>query len=372
MAERSAPIVPARPATMPAAAIFDEQAIALLASRREGRLSTVSENGEPHVVPVCFVFDDGVIFIALDTKPKKTPVRQLKRVRNILSNPKVAFLVDVYSEDWARLSFLLTHGTASLIEPEQLEHAKALALLRAKYPQYRTMPLEELPVIAINAEAATLWRGGTAEGEEAPTREALDLAGVIRGRRSVRQYKDQPVPRAIIERVLAAGSWAPSPHGRQPWRFAVLTSAAQKLKLADAMGAEWRRNLALDGQDQSIIEIRLEKSYQRVLRAPVIIIPGLYLEELDRYPDEQRAAAEEIMAIQSLGAAAQNILLSAYSLGLDGGWMCAPLFCPEVVVGALGLDPALIPHAMLTIGYAAADPKRRERLPLNDLIVLFD
>ena len=51
------------------------------------------------------------------------------------------------------------------------------------------------------------------------------------------------------------------------------------------------------------------------------------------------------MAVQSLGAAAQNMLLAAYDLGLDAGWMCAPLFCPEEVVEALALDQALVPHA---------------------------
>jgi nitroreductase len=78
------------------------------------------------------------------------------------------------------------------------------------------------------------------------------------------------------------------------------------------------------------------------------------------------------MAIQSLGCAVQNMLLMAYSLGLDGGWMCAPLFCPEVVAGALDLDPALTPHALITLGYAAADPVRKDRLPLEQLVVRFD
>jgi nitroreductase len=78
------------------------------------------------------------------------------------------------------------------------------------------------------------------------------------------------------------------------------------------------------------------------------------------------------MAIQSIGAAIQNMLLMTYDLGLDAGWMCAPLFCPEVVCTALNLDQRLIPQALITIGYAAADPERRERLPLSNLIVRFD
>jgi nitroreductase len=101
----------------------------------------------------------------------------------------------------------------------------------------------------------------------------------------------------------------------------------------------------------------------------VLIMPCLYLDDLDQYPDPDRQAAETTMAIQSLGAAIQNLLLGVYAAGLDAGWMCAPLFCPDVARDALGLDAALVPHALLTIGYAAKDPVRRDRLPLDRLIV---
>ena len=180
------------------------------------------------------------------------------------------------------------------------------------------------------------------------------------------------MPRELIEQVLEAARWAPSPHGRQPWRFVVLTQPALRSRLADAMGDEWRRQLALDGDDVVTIELRRRKSHERILRAPAIVIPCLYLADLDVYPDADRNAAEATMAIQSLGCAVQNMLLMAYQLGLDGGWMCAPLFCPSVVGAALDLDPALTPHALITLGYAAADPLRRERLPLEQLVVRFD
>lgn len=201
-------------------------------------------------------------------------------------------------------------------------------------------------------------------------RDRADLAGIIRGRRSVRRFQQRQVPDELVRQVLEAGSWAPSPHGRQPWRFAVLTRPAMKQRLALAMGDEWRRQLAFDGQDVAIIELRLRKSHERIVQAPVVIVACLYLEDLDVYPDDDRNAAERTMAIQSLGCAVQNMLLMAYALGLDTGWMCAPLFCPEVVVAALDLDPALIPQALIPLGYAAADPQRRPRLPLDQLIVL--
>lgn len=199
-----------------------------------------------------------------------------------------------------------------------------------------------------------------------------DLATLLKGRRSVRTYQARPVARELIEQVLEAARWAPSPHGRQPWRFVVLTRQAAKVHLAECMADTWRYQLQLDGQNAEIVALRMEKSRQRILSAPAIIIPCLYLQDMDRYPDEKRQADETTMAVQSIGAAIQNMLLMAYDLGLDSGWMCAPLFCPEVVCTALELDTQLIPQALITVGYAAADPLRRERLPLDALVVRFD
>ncbi|MFP4438602.1 MAG: nitroreductase family protein [Chloroflexaceae bacterium] len=197
----------------------------------------------------------------------------------------------------------------------------------------------------------------------------MDMMQIIKGRRSVRAYQPRAVPEEHLVQILEAARWAPSPHGRQPWRFVVITRPEVRQRLAAAMGATWRQQLALDRQDEAVINLRLEKSHQRILNAPGLIIPCLYLEDLDCYPDPERQSAEMIMAIQSLGCAAQNMLLMAYSLGLDGGWMCAPLFCPETVRAALDLEQTLTPHALITIGYAARDPLRRERRPLEELVV---
>lgn len=204
------------------------------------------------------------------------------------------------------------------------------------------------------------------------SKRADDLATLLRNRRSVRSYQDRPVERAFLEHMLEAARWAPSPHGRQPWRFVVLTQPQPKQRLAEHMGETWRANLQMDKQSEQTVNIRLDKSHQRILQAPAIIIPCLYLDDLDHYPDPIRQAHETTMAIQSLGAAVQNMLLMAYDLGLDTGWMCAPLFCPEVARTALELDKLLIPHALITVGYAAADPVRRSRLPLDRLIIRFD
>jgi coenzyme F420-0:L-glutamate ligase/coenzyme F420-1:gamma-L-glutamate ligase len=323
-------------------------------------------------MPVCFALvergDGPAIVIAIDEKPKGDP-RKLRRVRNILARPEVSLVADDYSENWEELAWVLARGNARLVEPGEPGHAEALAALRQKYPQYGSMRLESLPIISIRDLTTTSWAGGD-EGDGVPARPGREgLASLIRGRRSVRAFDPRPVPRAIIEEAIAAAGWAPSPHGRQPWRFAVVETQQRREALAEAMAETWRTQLRLDGQDTATVEARLAKSRDRLHRAPVLIIVCLALAGLDVYPDTDRKLAEETMAVQSLGAAVQNLLLSLYAAGVDGGWMCAPLFCPDVVRDALGLDAGLIPHAMIAVGYAAADPIRRPRLPLDDLIV---
>lgn len=211
-----------------------------------------------------------------------------------------------------------------------------------------------------------------AENIETPLPRDLTFEQLVRGRRSVRRMRPDPLPRALIEQVLDAARWAPSPHGTQPWRFAVLQDRSIRERMADAMAESWQENLEMDRQDPEIVAARLAGSQRRMLEAPVLILVSLVTDDLDRYPDAVRQRAEFTMAIQSLGAAVQNMLLAAYQLGIDGGWMCAPLFCPEVVRDALELPSNHIPHALIPLGHAAADPKRRPRRPLDELITLWE
>ena len=261
----------------------------------------------------------------------------------------------------------MLRGMAELLQTDDEEHGAAVRLLRGKYHQYEGMRIEDNPVIAIRPEKVTSWGALQAADGEARILDA------VRGRRSVRRYLRKEVPDELVDRVLEAARWAPSPHGRQPWRFAVITHDDTRERLADAMGEDWRRELEMDGQPPEVVDKRLEGSRRRLRDAPVLILLSLYLEDLDRYPDAERQQSETTMAVQSLGAAAQNALLAAYDLGLDGGWMCAPLFAPQKVVQALGLDERLVPHALLTLGYAEGDPpRRRGRRSLDELIVYRD
>ena len=127
-----------------------------LRSARVGHLATSDNKGRPHVIPFCYVFDGESIYSVLDGKPKTTPLRQLRRIRNILENSHVSVVIDHYEEDWSRLHFVLISGEASLLESGG-EWLNAIALLRDKYPQYEQMDLDESPVIKIDPITYFPW-----------------------------------------------------------------------------------------------------------------------------------------------------------------------------------------------------------------------
>jgi len=145
--------------------MLSEAERAFVLARRVGHLATADGHAVPHVVPVCFALHGASAYITIDAKPKRTD-RPLKRLRNIAANPAASLLVDRYDEDWARLGWVMLHGTAEIIEAETIEaetieasgeHEAAQALLRARYPQLRAMDIGGLPVIALRIARVASW-----------------------------------------------------------------------------------------------------------------------------------------------------------------------------------------------------------------------
>jgi F420 biosynthesis protein FbiB-like protein len=197
------------------------------------------------------------------------------------------------------------------------------------------------------------------------------LARVIQGRRSIRSYKDDAIAPDILEAVLDAGRWAPSPHHSLPFRFAVLMGRQAVASLSDAMATQWRTDLEADKVPAATIEAEIGKSRRRLLGSPAIVVGCVYLEPLDTYPDPLRQRAEHTMAAHALGAALQNMMLTAHAHGLGSAWMCAPLFCPDTVRAALELPGEWVPHALLTLGIPANDAPPGERPDLQQIIRRF-
>jgi PPOX class probable F420-dependent enzyme len=121
---------------------FDRKLLKFLSECKVARLATLNDEDKTiHIVPIVFANDRRHIYFAIDRKPKKT-VGNLRRLVNIRRNPnKVSVLLDKYSENWHKLSFVLIYASAEILSSSKGDHNRevdrVLRALERKYPQYR-------------------------------------------------------------------------------------------------------------------------------------------------------------------------------------------------------------------------------------------
>ena len=186
----------------------------------------------------------------------------------------------------------------------------------------------------------------------------------VEHRRSIRAFTADPVDRGVLDTLVEAACVAPAPHHSRPWRFVVIDTDDGKNALALGMGAQWRADLAADGTPAARIDDLVAASHAKITTAPALVLACLTWDGLDRYPDEARQRAEWGMALLSLGAAVENLMLSATHAGLASCWVAAPIFCPEPARDALALPSEWLPHALVLVGYPSPAYVARERPPV--------
>jgi len=191
----------------------------------------------------------------------------------------------------------------------------------------------------------------------------LGAADVLPARRTVRSFTAQPVDPAAVTRAIEAALTAPAPHHSEPWRFVIVSSAAARTRLLDAMHDAWVADLRGDGFTADQIARRTRRGLP-LRDAPLIVVPCLELSAAHGYPDERRSQAERDMFTVSMGAAVQNFLVALAVENLGSAWISSTLFCQDLAARALDLPSGWRPMGTVAIGHpAAAPPARPARNP---------
>jgi nitroreductase len=182
----------------------------------------------------------------------------------------------------------------------------------------------------------------------------MELFEAIYTRMSIGKVKPDPVPRELIEKMLAAGAQAPNHHKVQPWRFVVLSGAARH-RLGEVMARSLLRR-----QPEVMAEV-LAQEQAKPLRAPVLIAVGV-----------DRPSGPKIVEIENVCAAAaatQNMLLAAHALGLAAHWRTGAAATDPDVKKFLGLAPDQHLISFVYVGYAVVEPQPYSRPLAADRMV---
>jgi coenzyme F420-0:L-glutamate ligase/coenzyme F420-1:gamma-L-glutamate ligase len=197
----------------------------------------------------------------------------------------------------------------------------------------------------------------------------MSVPAFIEARRSIRAFTNEPVPRALLDDLVEAACLAPAPHHSRPWRWCVVDTQEAKAALAEGMGARWEADLTADGTDPGRIAELTDASRRKLTGAPALLLGCLTWEGLDRYPDAARQRAEWGMAVLSLGAGVENLMLAAAAAGLASCWVAAPIFCPDEARASLALPGDWSPQALVLVGHPDPSyaPPARPPVPLGAL-----
>lgn len=177
----------------------------------------------------------------------------------------------------------------------------------------------------------------------------METQAAIAGRRSIRRFHDKPVPRELIERVLEAAVQAPSGKNSQPWRFVVVTEK-KRAAMLEVLRAGIRKCAA-----QGIPLGSSENTAAIMEQAPATI----FVFNAASLHYQPGAEWQGVVDTQSIGAAIENLLLSAHDQGLGTLWICDVFYAYEELRAWLGREEQLI--AAISLGYPAEAPSARPR-----------
>lgn len=188
----------------------------------------------------------------------------------------------------------------------------------------------------------------------------------IEARRSIRKFDGREVPRELLEKIIAAGQCAPSAKNRQPWRFIAVTGNAKSeaLSVMERGLEREKREPLLPMSAGSLADAEHTLRVMRQAFAVIFIVNTLGAELSRTLTVDERVF--EICNAQSIGAAVQNMSLTAVELGLGSLWVCNTFFAQRELNEWLNTDGELF--AALAVGYAAESPVPRPRKPINETV----
>lgn len=189
----------------------------------------------------------------------------------------------------------------------------------------------------------------------------MDTFEAINKRVSIRKYQDKEIPQEILDQILSAATLSPSGKNKQPWKFYVVRGEKRAEMIREMQKGMDRLGAQGINTGSARYTIRVME------QAPVTI---LVFNPFSRHPLSPRDVAEvygDMVDIQSIGAAIQNMLLEATELGLGSLWICDVYFGYEELCAWLGEESELI--AAVSLGYADHEPRPRPRKPVDEVTV---
>lgn len=190
----------------------------------------------------------------------------------------------------------------------------------------------------------------------------IEILELIKARRTIRRYKDKPVPKKSLNKIIEAGRWASSIHGFQPWKFIVIKKRVLIEKISDILMKKSRR--------ESIgSRIFLSSSAETIINAQALIIiyNSKSFSKFASSLSKEYVRFAGIAELSAISSAIQNMILTAESLGISSCWLSITLFCENEINKICNIkEDELV--SVLSLGYPKEKGKRSQRKPISEAV----
>ena len=183
----------------------------------------------------------------------------------------------------------------------------------------------------------------------------MEVNHAIETRRSIGRFKQDPVPKALVEKVLESAIHAPNHKITEPWRFHVFAGKGRG-EFARARAELARLQAEAEGEEEEFAAGRISRERKKAFRAPVVIAV---------VSKGGRDGVETLENYAACAAAVQNMQLTAHSLGLATIWRTGPVAYHPYMRDFFGLEENDRIVAYLYLGYPDMSERPRRRAPAS-------
>jgi F420 biosynthesis protein FbiB-like protein len=210
--------------------------------------------------------------------------------------------------------------------------------------------------------------GRLAVGPISPSDASIDaLLALLRGRRSIRSFTEQPLPEGTLEKLIEAARWAPSASNRQPFRFVAITDRDLIARMAACVAETGLKCIESLSGEQRLAAERYAGFSTFFSGAPLVLAP--FHRQRSSFAERIGLPSErDVGALASVSAAIMNLLLAVHVLGLGACWMTGPLLAADELERMLEIPKGWQLSGLIPVGYPAEAPAPPARQTVERLV----
>ena len=189
----------------------------------------------------------------------------------------------------------------------------------------------------------------------------MEFKEVLSKRVSIRAFKDEEVPTQVLEELVLRAGLAPSINNSQPWKFIAIKNKEILLTMSELVHKKIREMFPTETDENVVNTVDKFSTFFGNAPAVIAVLNKPYENRLRNYPN-----------VQTIGAAIEHIILSAFDLGYGSCWLTGLLIARDEIENLLGIEEPYNLAACVAIGKPTGYVNPKAKKPLSEIFQIIE